>query len=143
MPRAQRDITFETISTEGFVLPADLLQRVAILDADLKHLTPQSYHLAENEKLNEAINRSWVRLLGIWTAFKTHVEKITETDPAIGLTRDKWIMHIMQELGFGRPPLAKGIEIEGKVYQVSHLWQNVPVHMTGINVDLDRRTPGV
>jgi hypothetical protein len=45
------------------LLPVDLLQRISENDASLKGLTPESYHLAPGEKLNEAINRSWNRLM--------------------------------------------------------------------------------
>jgi hypothetical protein len=60
---------FLTIRTEGALLPADLLQPVAGGGRDLDGLTPESYHLS-GEKLNEAINRSWNRLLGAWAAFR-------------------------------------------------------------------------
>ena len=63
--------TFTTIHTEGALLPVDLLQRISENDASLKGLTPESYHVAPGEKLNEAINRSWNRLNGLWGAFQT------------------------------------------------------------------------
>ena len=37
------------------------LQRIVARDSALDGLTPAAYHLAEGEKLNEAINRSWNR----------------------------------------------------------------------------------
>ena len=54
--------SFTTVKTEGAILPADLLQRVA--DGQMDGLLPQDYHLAPNERLNEAISRSWNRLIG-------------------------------------------------------------------------------
>jgi hypothetical protein len=63
--------TFNTIHTEGVLLPVDLLQRIRENDASLKGLTPESYHPAPGKKLNEAINRSWNRLNGLWGAFQT------------------------------------------------------------------------
>ena len=48
---------FTTVTTEGAILPADLLQRIA--DGRVDGLAPTDYHLAPNERLNEAINRSW------------------------------------------------------------------------------------
>ena len=66
---------FLTIRAEGALLPVDLLQRVVENDHDLGGLTPESYHLS-GEKLNEAINRSWNRLLGAWAAFRVAREKL-------------------------------------------------------------------
>ena len=50
---------FQTARTEGGLLPADLLQRVADNDGQLDGLKPSDYHLAPGERLNEAIARSW------------------------------------------------------------------------------------
>src|SRR5262249_32197820 len=47
------------------------------------------------------------------------------------------------ELGYGRLQPAKTVEIENRSYPVSHRWQNVPIHLVGVNVDLDRRSAGV
>ena len=62
--------TFTTIHTEGALLPVDLLQRISDNDRSLEGLDPVSYHLAPGEKINEAINRSWNRLNGLWGAFQ-------------------------------------------------------------------------
>ena len=61
---------FTTIRTEGAMLPSDLLQRVAEGDGGIEGMEPHHYHLASGERLNEAINRSWNRLLGAWESFK-------------------------------------------------------------------------
>ncbi|MGH9284796.1 MAG: Eco57I restriction-modification methylase domain-containing protein, partial [Acidimicrobiales bacterium] len=62
-----------------------------------------------------------------------------------GLVRDKWLAVLMRELGFGRVPTtpAGGITADGRSFPVSHAWHDVPVHLLGWNVDLDKRTPGV
>jgi hypothetical protein len=60
--------SFTTVKTEGAILPADLLQRVAD-GREVEGLRPEDYHLAANERLNEAISRSWNRLLGVWQGF--------------------------------------------------------------------------
>jgi len=57
MRHRNRD-TFTTIKTEGNLLPIDLLHRIAEGDSGLKGLTPDSYHLTKNERLNEIINRA-------------------------------------------------------------------------------------
>ena len=60
-----------TIRSEGGLLPADILARIAALDRDLGGLAVSDFHLAPNERLGEAIARSWARLTAAWEAFST------------------------------------------------------------------------
>ena len=135
--------TFTTIHTEGAILPPDLLQKVLVNDSNLPGFTPEAYHLGKNEKLNEAINRSWNRLLGVWSGFISAIDKLPSDDKAITITRERWLLILFSELGYGRLSPAKGLEIEGKSYPVSHMWCNTPIHLTGCRIELDRRTTGV
>ena len=137
-----RDL-FTTVRTEGGLLPADLLQRIAAGDSDLEGLKPSDYHLAGGERLNEAISRAWNRLLGAWTTFRAAAEKLPQGDLGTSTTRERWLLILFQELGYGRLSAARAVEIEGKAYPISHLWQNTPIHLVGFRVDLDRRTRGV
>ncbi|GAB4367780.1 MAG: N-6 DNA methylase [Elainellaceae cyanobacterium] len=134
---------FTTVRTEGAILPADLLQRIVDGDKDLNGLSPTSYHLLEGEKLNEAINRSWSRLRGAWVSFKAALEKLPPNDPGTSVTRDRLLLPLFQELGYGRLTAAKAIEIENRNYPISHGWLHTPIHLVGWRVDLDRRTAGV
>jgi hypothetical protein len=61
------------------------------------------------------------------------------------LTRERWLLVMLDQLGYGRVPTthAGGIELEGKSFPVSHVWGPVPIHLLGARIDLDRRTPGV
>ncbi|HPD63754.1 MAG TPA: N-6 DNA methylase, partial [Anaerolineaceae bacterium] len=134
--------TFTTIHTEGALLPVDLLQRISENDKNLEGLNPESYHLAPGEKLNEAINRSWNRLSGLWGAFQAARGRLGANDAGTTLTRERWLLPLFQELGFGRLSTSKAVEIEGKSYPISHRWQNVPLHLVGCGIELDKRTPG-
>ncbi len=133
---------FTTIHTEGALLPSDLLQRVLENDHNIPGLTPESYHLS-GEKLNEAINRSWNRLQGSWATFQKACSSLPENDPGTTPTRERWLLPLFQELGYGRLVSSKSIEIEGKSYPISHTWMNVPIHLVGCGVDLEKRTAGV
>ena len=86
--------TFTTIHTEGSLLPVDLLQRISENNKDLEALSPESYHLAPGEKINEAINRSWNRLNGLWGAFKTSRLRLGAGEAGTTLTRERWLLQI-------------------------------------------------
>lgn len=134
---------FTTVRTEGALLPADFLARITEGDQAIAGLTPEAYHLLPGEKLNEAINRSWNRLLGAWTSFRSALDKLPPNDPATSVTRERWLLPTFQELGYGRLQAAKTAEIDGKSYPISHTWQQTPVHLVGCGAPLDRPTAGV
>jgi hypothetical protein len=134
---------FLTIRTEGGLLPSELLQRLVERDRDLDGLTEAAYHLIEGERLHEAITQSWSRLGRVWSGFQQAIGRVDDSDPATGLTRDRWLLPLFQELGYGRLVGSRPLEIEGQSYPVSHAWQQLPIHLVGWNIDLDRRTAGV
>jgi hypothetical protein len=133
---------FTTIHTEGALLPADLLQRVLAVDPKLEGLSAADYHLPAGEKPNEAINRSWNRLQGSWAGFHREMEKLPPGDFGTGMTRDRWLLPLFQELGYGRLQTAKAVELDGKSYPISHRWGETPIHLVGCGIELDRRTAG-
>ena len=134
---------FLTIRSEGGLLPADFLQRLRNGDTDIQGLAPSDYHLPGNLKVSEAASRSWNVLRGAWEAFKTAADKLPAGDSGTSLTREKWLLPLFQELGYGRLQTTKAIEIEDKTYPVSHAWTHTPIHLIGFNADLDKRTPGI
>ncbi len=134
---------FSTVRTEGGLLPPDVLKRIADGDVELGGLGASDYHLAGGERLTEAISRSWNRMVGAWQTFRSAAEKLPERDAGTSITRERWLLILFQELGHGRLPAAKATEIEGRAYPISHFWQQVPIHLVGFRVDLDRRTRGV
>jgi Eco57I restriction-modification methylase len=142
MQRRQHTM-FSTVQSEGAILPMDLLQRIALLDPALDGLAPESYHLLKTERLNEAINHSWNRLMGAWSIFKAARDKLPEREMGTTLTRERWLLPLFSELGFGRLSIAKNVEVQNKSYPISHLWQQAPIHLVGCGVDLDHMTRGV
>jgi len=55
---------FTTITTEGGLLPANLLSLLTQQPDLLPGTRPDDYHLAPGRRLREAINRSWTELQG-------------------------------------------------------------------------------
>ena len=134
---------FSAVRTEGGLLPQDLLARIQGGDPNLVGTKAETYHLGPHERIGEAANRSWSRLAATWRAFQEAVEKEPESSLATGLTRDRWLLPLFQELGYGRLPRGSGIEVEGKTFAVSHTWHHSAIHLLGCRIDLDRRQKGV
>ena len=136
MQTRTRDL-FLTVRTEGAILPSDLLERIAAGDPDLGGLAPEAYHLPGGEKITEATNRAWNRLLAAWSGFRSASERLSATDAGTTLTREKWLLPLFQELGYGRLLTVKAVEIDGKSYAISHGWNRTPIHLLGCRVDLN------
>lgn len=101
------------------------------------------YHLAEGERLNEAITRSWNRLATLWVHFQDAVAKLPEQDLRTTLTRERWLLPLFQELGYGRLQTTRALEVKGKTFPISHGWGHTPIHLVGSRVDLDSKRAGV
>lgn len=143
MRKSRNNNHFMTVNVEGAILPADLLQRIMEGDKSLGGLTPADYHLLSGEKLNEETNKSWNRMLGAWASFKTECAKLPDTDLKTTPTRERWLLPLFNELGYGRLNISRAIERDGKSFAVSHFWGNTPIHLVGSGVDLNTRTIGV
>jgi hypothetical protein len=134
--------SFTSVRIGGGLLPPDVL--AAVLAGNLDGLKSGDYHLG-GESPREAAARVWTHLLGVHRRFRDDLSRLPEGDPAVGLTRERWLTQLLNEFGYGRVPLtgAGGITVDERQYPVSHLWGATPIHLLGWGVPLDRRTAGV
>jgi hypothetical protein len=140
---SHRATDFQTIRSEGGLLPPDLLRRVLDPQAKLDGTRPEDYGLLHSERLNEIITQSWNRLRKYWTEFRDAAANLHEGEAGTGLTNDKWGLPLLRELGFGLLPASAGPEITGRTYAINRFFGPVPVHLVGCGVSLDRRAAGV
>ena len=78
-----------SVRVTGALLPSDIL--AAVLAGDLDGLNGSAYHLG-SERPREAAARVWTHLLGVYRRFRTDLASLPEDDPAVGLTRERWLM---------------------------------------------------
>lgn len=141
MPR--RATEFQTIRSEGGLLPPDLLRRIVDPASKVSGVEPAAYGLAAGERINEAITDSWKRLRRHWAEFRSATKDLPAGEAATGLTNDKWSLPLLRELGFGFLATTAGPTIDGKSYAISRFAGATPIHLVGCGVDLDRRAAGV
>ena len=142
----QKHSWFTTVHNEGSLLPLDLLQRIAAPQGStsgtrLEGLTATAYHL-EGERLNEAINQSWNRMRGYWSRFQAARARLPTSDLGTTLTRERWLLPLFSELGYGRLTPASAIEIDDRSYPISHIWNATPLHLVSYRIGLDERPRG-
>ena len=133
---------FISVTAVGAVLPADMLRRIMDGDKSVEGLKPHDYHLSPTERINEAVSRSWNRLLGLWRAFQERCKELSPGESGRGMTREYWLLPLFQELGCGWLQPAKAVIIDEKEYAISHFRQHSPIHLMGCGVDLDKRKKG-
>lgn len=132
-----------TVKVAGGLFPTQLLERLAAGDPGLIGAKPSDYHLDSATQLNQAINRAWTALVGRWASFDAARRNLVDTDTGTTLTRDKWLLPLFQELGYGRLPAERAaIVAADREFAISHRWGHVPIHLIGVKLSLDKRVPG-
>ncbi|WP_017972619.1 Eco57I restriction-modification methylase domain-containing protein [Actinopolyspora halophila] len=135
--------SFTSVRVVGGLLPADLFGRM-VEGTDLPGIDPTDYHLLPGESVRRDASRKWEYLTGVWSAFRAELDRAGENAPTTGITRERWLLVLLRELEFGRVPSTPsgGLTVGERAFPVSHSWENVPLHLLGWGVDLDRRTKG-
>ncbi|MEU0516326.1 hypothetical protein [Streptosporangium sp. NPDC006007] len=132
-------MSFSHAQITGGLFPHNLLAQVRTGDPQLPGVKPADYHLTGSERLGDAAARKWQRLRSVYRSFHEELKRLPSGD-GTSLTRDRWLQPLFTELEFGRLTYQRGaLDAGGRHYPVSHLWQHVPIHLTGWHVDLDRR----
>lgn len=149
---------FKAVRTVGTALPAEAIPRANELR--MPGQTADAYQLSPGMAVNGAIARAWEAMLAAHRAWRTALERLPEGDAATKITRDKWLLPLLYELGWGRPdvvsgglPVPTGLgETEAPHFPISHrvAWPDAanasswaPLHLVGAGVDLDTKTAGV
>lgn len=139
--------TFVGVRVQGGLIPAGVLSRISVGDMDGS--SAADYHLAGGESVRDAANRVWAYMRGVWKRFEDELASANSNDAAIGLTRERFLLPLLNQLDYGRVPPAPAGGLGGdddseKRFPISHLWaDDIPIHLLGAGVDLDKRTPGV
>ena len=133
---------FQTVRSEGGLLPPALLQRVLAPRAALAGTRPEDYGLSPGERLNEAITHSWNRLRRYYGGFTAAAANLPEGEAGTGLTNDRWSLPLLREFGFGFLPASASPEIGGRTYAIGRFFGPVAVHLVGCGLSLDRHAAG-
>ena len=79
-------------------------------------------------------------MIGAWATFQSIAEKLPESDLGTTVTRERWLLHLFQELGYGRLTFQRAIALDDeKSYPISHSWEQTPIHLMSFRQGLDER----
>lgn len=149
---------FPAVRTVGTALPSEAIPPANELR--MPGQTADAYQLPPGMAVNGAIARAWEAMLAAHRSWTNALERLPKGDAATKLTRDKWLLPLLYELGWGRPDVVSGGlavppglgETEAPHFPVSHrvAWPDsanpaawVPLHLVGAGIDLDAKTAGV
>lgn len=139
--RRAAKFTYTAVRSEGGMLPYEVLERIAAESSELG-IEPTGYNLAESERIGDAITRSWRRLTSVWRNFRGRHD-LDAAAALVAETRRGWLRPLFQELGYGTLKAVNKLEVGEREFPISHEVPHVPIHLLGIGVDLDTRTPRV
>lgn len=132
-------MTYTTIKIEGPILSADILDKLA--QDEVKGQKPADFTLPSG-KVKDEIARVWADCRDQWSIFSRRMEREDPKDKlGTSRTRKYWMEHFLDFLEYNINT-ALAVELQGKSFAISHRAENrdgFPVHITGFNVDLDRK----
>ena len=138
-------MTYPSIRIEGAILSPDILERLE----DAPGQRPADFGLEGAGKVKDEIARAWADAQDYWRIFQRKLDTLRPASPATlspatTETRNLWITPLLGLLGYQLEYQAKGVELNGKTYPISHRVTNrghTPIHIIGTRepAGLDRK----
>ncbi|MEN9933422.1 MAG: hypothetical protein RLZZ387_1, partial [Chloroflexota bacterium] len=134
---------YTTITTEGGLLPADILDAVAA--EELPGQRPEDFGLDRTRLLSDRISATWQAVRGHWALFQSYMGELRPEESATSETREHWVLPLLRALGYQVSFNRSAHVVEGRTYAVSHRAGQAegapPLHIEGVRVSLDARPP--
>jgi hypothetical protein len=133
-------MNYPSIRIEGAILSPDILDRIE----DLPGQKPADFGFDSSIKVKDEIVRAWADAQDYWRIFQRKLETLKPDSPATSETRQQWIVPLLALLGYQIEYQARGTELNGKLYTISHRATNraqAPVQIVGYRepAGLDRK----
>lgn len=133
-------MSYPSIRIEGAIFSPDILERLE----EAPGQRPADFNLDTGNKVKDEIARAWADAQDYWRIFQRKLDSLKPDSPATTETRQQWIVPLLGLLGYQLEYQAKGVELNGKNYSISHRATNrgnTPVHVVGYRdaAGLDRK----
>ena len=107
---------YPSIRIEGSILSPEILDK---LD-DATGQRPADFGLESSAKVKDEIARAWADAQDYWRIYNRKLDTLKGDSPATTETRNIWIVPLLGLLGYQLEYEAKSIELNGKLYSISH-----------------------
>jgi SAM-dependent methyltransferase len=133
-------MNYPSVRIEGAILSPDILDRIE----ELPGQKPADFGLDSSIKVKDEIVRAWADAQDYWRIFQRKLETLKPDAPATSETRQQWVVPLLALLGYQIEYQARGTELNGKLYTISHRATNraqAPVQIVGYRepAGLDRK----
>ncbi len=141
---ARRRFSANTVRSVGSLLPSDVLAKASAGEG-LEGLEVDDFGFESDERLRDVVTDAWNEARGLWWQYQSQLRNLDEDDAtATALTRERWLLPLLELLGFEDLDVARSAISVGDVeYPISHTWESSPLHLMGARVGLDERASGI
>ncbi len=134
---------YTTITTEGGLIPADILD--AIAREEIIGQRPEDFGLERSRNLSDRISAAWQAARGQWALFQSYLADLGPRETATTETREHWVIPLLRALGYQPTRNRAAYVVEGRTYAISHRADEgddaPPLHIESIRNSLDARPP--
>ena len=123
-------MSYPSIRIEGAILAPDILERLE----EAPGQRPNDFGLDSAIKVKDEIARAWADAQDYWRIFQRKIENLKPGATAATETRQQWIIPLLGLLGYQLEYQARGAQLSGKIYPISHRVTNradTPIHIVG------------
>jgi len=133
-------MSYPSIRIEGAILSPDILEKLE----EIPGQRPVDFGLEPSVKVKDEIARAWADAQDYWRLFNRKLETLKKESAATTETRNLWVVPLLGLLGYQLEFEAKSIELNAKLYPISHRITNrggAAIHIIGSNepAGLDRK----
>jgi len=118
------------MKVEGNLITADLTPDV--LAEEVKGQTPPDFGFKATDNLADEIATTWGDIKAYYQAFQRRLHRLDPDDSATSLTREQWVIPILELLGYQPVYQQKAAVVEGQTYAISHRAEGVGSRELGI-----------
>lgn len=123
-------MNYPSIRVEGAILSPDILGQIE----DLPGQKPSDFGLDPGTRVKDEIARCWADAQDYWRIFQRKLETVKEGSNATTETRNLWMVPLLGLLRYDIEYQARGTELDGRIYVISHRatnQANTPVQIIG------------
>ncbi len=134
-------MAFSSITIQGNIISSEIINKIR--NDDEKFQTPGDFALDRKTAVRDEIGVAWSAAKAHYTAFTLRAARLNQSDSGASETRNSWMIPLLRILGYDVEKAQAFVQPDtGKSYAISHVAANLhsfPIHIMGLNDDLDRR----
>lgn len=129
---------FPSINIQGNIISGEIIDKTR--EQDYKYQNAESFGFSRNVNVRDEVGNAWAVLRRQWETFKVKLEKLDKDESGLTETRQYWVNHLLNELGYD-VEIRHKTEEDGLPYinSVCKTPEDFPIHVEGIQQSLDKR----